>query len=165
MTGWVTTADEWLSLPDFVGKELKLHVNQAPDVVVAGQRMKVFQYYASVEDDLCPFKPIDDFGFFRIGKAVPVACYGEVWTDADTNILRISEHLDLSKQLKDYKGWLEYQAVVNYGWVKDGEVSRWVPSTFLIQGRHKKDKEIYWCRGQFTNYREFSSKARLVAAQ
>lgn len=165
MKGWVATSGEWLSLPDFVGKELKLYVNQAPDVVASGRQMKVFQYYASVEDNECPFEPTDDYPFFRIGKVVPVACYGEVWTDKDTNILRISRRLDLSKQLKAYKGWFEYQTVVNYGWVKDGDVSRWVPSTFLIKGRHKKDKEIYWCRGQFTNYKEFSSKARLVAAQ
>src|SRR5438445_7925956 len=89
--GWVLPADEWSTLPKMVGTEFRLRVHQAADVVVNQQRMKVFQYYASVEDNLCPFEPVEDFGFFIIGKTVAVACYGEVWTDEDENIVRMSE--------------------------------------------------------------------------
>src|SRR6266702_8948557 len=66
--GWVLPADEWATLPKMVGTEFRLRVHQAADVVVNEQRMKVFQYYASVEDNLCPFEPVEDFGFFIISK-------------------------------------------------------------------------------------------------
>jgi hypothetical protein len=47
------------------------------------RRMKVFRYYASVEDNLCPFEPVEDFGFFTRRKSVELGCFGEVWTDED----------------------------------------------------------------------------------
>src|SRR5216683_5017515 len=86
--GSVTSVDEWSQLPKMVGTAFRLKVHQAPDFVVNERRMKVFQYYASVEDKLCPLQPFDDFGFFIVRhKTVAVACYGEVWTDEDTNIM------------------------------------------------------------------------------
>src|SRR5712692_6810057 len=75
--GWVLPANEWSTLPKMVGTEFRLKVRQAADVVVNEQRMKVFQYYASVEDNLCPFAPVEDFGFFTISKTVAVACTGK----------------------------------------------------------------------------------------
>jgi hypothetical protein len=76
LNGWVLPADEWSKLPKMVGTEFRLKVHQAADLVVSEQRMKVFQYYANVEDNLCSFAPVEDFGFFTISKAIPVACYG-----------------------------------------------------------------------------------------
>jgi hypothetical protein len=160
-SGWVTGSDEWSSLPKMVGMEYRLKVHQAPDVVVGERRMKVFQYYSSVEDNLCPFAPVEDFGFFVLSKIVAVACYGEVWTDEDTNIIRISQHLDLSEKLKTYRGWEDYQIVLTYGWLRLAtEPERLVPRTIFTQARHKK--HTYWCRGQFTDYRMFSAQARLI---
>src|SRR5882762_1306767 len=115
---WVLPADEWSKLPKMIGTEFRLKVHQAADVVVNDHRMKVFQYYANVEDNLCPFAPVEDFFFFTISKTVAVACYGEVWTDQDTNIIRMSEHLDLSDKLKAYRGWEECGVVITYGWLK-----------------------------------------------
>src|SRR6266436_5270613 len=89
VNGWVNPADEWSKVPNMVGTEFRLKVHQAADVVVNERRMKVFQYYASAEDNLCPFAPIEDFGFFAINKTVAVACYGEVWTDEDANVIRM----------------------------------------------------------------------------
>jgi hypothetical protein len=76
LNGWVLPADEWSKLPKMVGTEFRLKVHQAADLVVSEQRMKVFQYYANVEGNLCSFAPVEDFGFFTISKAIPVACYG-----------------------------------------------------------------------------------------
>jgi trypsin-like peptidase len=161
--GWVLPADEWSKLPSMVGTEFRLKVQQAADVVVNEQRTKVFQYYASVEDNLCPFEPVEDYGFFTIGKAVAVACYGEVWTDEDTNIVRISEHLDLSDKLKAYRGWEGSQIVLTYGWLKRAdEPPRLVPLTIFTEARDKK--HIYWCQGQFTDYRVFTSRTKIVAS-
>jgi len=159
--GWVLPADEWSTLPKMVGTEFRLRAHQAADVVVNQQRMKVFQYYASVEDNLCPFEPVEDFGFFIIGKTVAVACYGEVWTDEDANIIRMSEHLELSDKLKAYRGWEDSQVVLTYGWLKRANDSpRLVPLTIFTEARYKK--HVYWCRGHFTDYRVFSVQARLI---
>jgi hypothetical protein len=123
--------------------------------------MKVFQYYSSVEDNLCPFQAIDDYAFFTVGRPVAVGCYGEVWTDENTNIIRISEHLDLSDKLKEYKGWNDYQIVVTYGLIKlADEPSRPAPLTIFTQGRN--GKKIFWCRGHFTNYQRFTTEARII---
>jgi hypothetical protein len=161
-TGWVLPADQWSKLPKMVGTEFRLKVRQAADVVVNEQRMKVFQYYASVEDNLCPFAPVEDFGFFTISKTVAVACYGEVWTDEDSNIIRMSEHLELSDKLKAYRGWEGCQNVLTYGWLRRAnEPPRLVPLTIFTEARDKK--HIYWCRGQFTDYQIFTSRVNIVA--
>ena len=162
LNGWVLPADEWATLPKMVGSEFRLRVHQAADVVVNERRIKVFQYYASVEDNLCPFEPIDDYGLFTIKKIVAVACYGEVWTDEDTNIIRMSKHLELSDKLKAYRGWEEGQVVLTYGLIKlVDEPTRLVPLTILAEARDKK--RVYWCRGQFTDYQRFASRVKLMA--
>src|SRR6266705_728252 len=154
LNGWVLPADEWSTLPTMVGTELRLKVHQAADVVVNEQRMKVFQYYASVEDNLCPFTSVEDFGFLTTSKSVAVACYGEVWTDEDTNIIRMSEHLELSDKLKAYRGWEDVHVVLTYGWFRrENEPLLRVPLTIFTEARNKK--HICWCRGHFTNYRIF----------
>jgi hypothetical protein len=136
LNGWVLPADEWSKLPKMVGTEFRLKVHQAADLVVSEQRMKVFQYYASVEDTLCSFAPVEDFGFFTISKAVPVACYGEIWADEDANIIRMSKHLELSDKLKDYRGWDNAQFVLTYGWLKRAnEPPRLVPLTIFTEAR------------------------------
>jgi hypothetical protein len=157
----VRAANEWSKLPKMVGTEWRLKVHQTADVTVNKQRMKVFQYYASVEDNLCPFEPIEDYGFFTRSQTVAVACYGEVWTDEDTNILRISENLELSDKLKAYRGWEEYQIVLTYGWLKLAHEPRLVPLTIFTEGRY--GKHVHWCRGQFTDYQRFDSEVRIVA--
>jgi len=160
--GWVLPADEWTKLPKMVGTEFRLKVHQAADVVVNEKRMKVFQYYASVEDNLCPFAPVEDFGFFTISKTVALACYGEVWTDEDANIIRMSEHLELSDKLKAYRGWEDCQVVVTYGWLRRAnEPLRLVPLTIFTEARYKK--HVHWCRGQFRDYQIFSASVKIIA--
>jgi hypothetical protein len=151
-------AAEWSELPKLLGTEFWLDLHQAADVVVGGQRMKVFQYRASIEDDVCGWKSYLDFGFFARSRRVVAACYGEVWTDEDTNILRISEHFE------ELTGaWRNYQAVLTYGWLKHAdEPARLVPVTFSTQAEYKR--KIYWCRGQFTDYQMFGTRIRITAA-
>jgi Trypsin-like peptidase domain len=160
-SAWVNPADQWSKLPKLVGTDFRLKVHQAPDVVMNERRVKVFQYYATVEDNLCPFEPVESFGFFTISKTIAVACYGEVWTDENMNIVRMSERLDLSEKLRAFRGWEDYHTIVTYGWLKrTDETPLLVPWTIYAEGRDKK--HIYWCRGNFTDYRVFSVRARLV---
>jgi len=147
---------EWSELPQMVGTKPRLKIQQAPDVVVDGRRMKVFQYRADVEDGLCTFRSIFDFDFFVISKDATVACYGEVWTDEETNILRISLHLE------KYGWWKHYQAVVSYGWLRLKDGTPWlVPLTISAQA--ERGKRVYWCRGRFVNYQVFSSRVKMAA--
>ncbi|SRR6266851_1202644 len=147
---------EWSELPQMVGTELRLKIRQAADVVVNERRMKVFQYRADPEDGVCRWKSNFDFGFFAVNKIVTVACYGEVWTDEDTNILRMSEHYELPGKWKDYQG------VVTYGWLqRTNETPRLIPLTISTQAEY--NKKVYWCRGRFTNYQVFSSRVKITA--
>jgi hypothetical protein len=158
--GWVVPADEWSKLPKMVGRDLQLKVQQAPDIVVNHRRMKVFQYYASVEDNLCPFEAVEDYAFFTVSKTVAVACYGEVWTDDDMNIIRISERLDLSEKLRAFQGWEDVHVVLTYGWLRrTDEPPRLIPLTIYTESRD--NRHIYWCRGHFTDYSVFSVRMKL----
>jgi hypothetical protein len=146
---------EWSELPAMVGTELRLRIHQAADVVVNDRRMKVFQYWANIEDGVCKFESISDFVFYEVSKVDIVDCYGEVWTDEDTNILRMSKHYELPGK------WKHYQGVVTYGWLQQkDEAPRLIPLTIYTQVEHKQP---YWCRGQFTDYRRFGSEVKIIA--
>ncbi len=153
----VVPGGEWSELPQMVGAELHLKIHQAPDTVVSGRQIKVFQYVADVEDGVCTLKLVRDYGLFDRSKIVTIPCYGEVWTDEDTNILRISQHLQLPGQ------WQDYQSVVTYGWLRLADhTPRLVPLTISTQAEFKN--KIYWCRSLFTNYRMFSSQTKMMSA-
>jgi hypothetical protein len=159
---WTQPANEWSQLPKMVGTDYNLKVRQVPDAIVSGRRIKVFQYYSSLEDNYCAFLPFEDYIFFIVGKVVQVPCYGEVWTDEDTNIIRISESFDLSDKRKEYKGWEENHIVITYGWLdRPNEPPRLIPRTIFTLARHKKDKEVHWCQGQFIDYKVFTVHARI----
>lgn len=147
---------EWSELPQWVGTKLNLKIQQMPDAVVNGMQTKVFQYQASREDGLCKWDIGVDYGFFARSKILDAAVYGEVWTDKDLNVLRISEHCEIPETFK----WKNYWAVVTYGWLKQpNEPPRQIPVTIYAQTEH--NKRTYWCRGQFTDYRMFSSRVRV----
>jgi hypothetical protein len=148
---------EWSELPQMVGTALRLKIHQADDTVINERRIKVFQYRAESEDHVCNWKSVSDFVFFTVNKIVTVPCYGEVWTDEDINILRMSEHLELSGK------WRDCQAVVTYGWLRrPDEVPRLIPITISTQAKY--NRRVHWCRGVFTNYRVFTSRAKIIAS-
>lgn len=145
---------DWSELPQMVGNELHLRILQADDATVEGEQIKVFQYQADVEDRVCTFFHDTDFGLFAIQKLETASCYGEVWTDRDLNILRISAHYELTGK------WKDYLAVMTYGWLKRADESpRLVPLTISTQA--KSGRNVYWCRGRFVNYQVFSASARI----
>jgi len=154
LSHWILPGNDWSELPMMVGTEFQLRVHQAEDVVVNKRRMKIFQYRGSVEDGACGFERLSNYGFFVHKQKRIVSCYGEVWTDENTNILRISQTLELPRH------WGNYQVVVTYGWLdRVNEPPRLIPLTFFSEWNDKK--AVDWCRGQFTDYQEFSAKATL----
>ncbi len=153
----VVPGGQWSELPQMVGTDLHLKIHQAADTVVNGRQIKVFQYAADAEDGVCIFKSVRDYGFFETSKIVTIPCHGEVWTDEDMNILRISQHLELAGN------WQDYQSVVNYGWIRLADnAPRLVPLTISTQAEFKN--KAYWCRGLFTNYHMFSIQTKIMSA-
>ena len=152
----MATGGEWSELPEMVGTELKLKIHQAPDTVVNERRIRVFQYRADPEDGICKWNTILDFIVFAKSHVDTVGCYGEVWTDEETNILRMSEHLELTGR------WKEFQSVVIYGWLRrTNEAPKLIPQTISSQAEY--NKKIYWCRGRFMQYQVFSSRVKMAA--
>jgi len=151
----MSTGGEWSEIPALVGTQLKLKIHEADGMIVNGSPVKVFQYRADAKDGVCRFKSILDFGFFATSKIATVACYGEVWTDQDMNIRRMSEHFDLPGK------WKNYEAVVTYDWVRwPSQAPRLVPFTISAQTEYKG--KVYWCRGRFMNYRLFVNEVKFA---
>lgn len=151
----VVPGGEWSELPQMVGNSRQVEIRQAPDAMVNGIRVKVFRYRAQSEDGVCVFKSVQEYLFYSYGRIVDAPCYGEVWTDQNFNILRVSEHLELTGR------WRDYQSVVTYGWLRRaGDPDRLIPTTIFTQIGNGKN--VHWCRGLFTNYRIFDSQARIV---
>jgi hypothetical protein len=153
LNGSIVSAAEWSDLPRMVGAELNLKIHQAPDAVVGGRAIHVFQYAANIEDRVCSFRYVMSFGFFQRSTTKFYDCHGEVWLDELGIILRISEALDLLGP------WYRWWGVMTYGWLEKDGTRYLVPVTIATQAEHTK---TYWCRGLFTDYQMFGVKTRLV---
>ncbi len=153
LNGSIVSGPEWSELPRMVGTELNLKIHQAPDAVVGGRTVHVFQYAANVEDKVCSFRSVINYGFFQRSKTKFCDCHGEVWMDELGIILRISEALDLSGP------WYRWWGVMTYGWLEKDGALYLVPVTIATQAEHNK---TYWCRGLFTDYQMFGTKVRLL---
>jgi hypothetical protein len=149
----IVSGAEWSELPRMVGTELNLKIHQAPDALVGGRTVHVFQYAANIEDRVCAFRSVLNYGFFQWNTEKFYDCHGEVWMSESGIILRISEALDLSGP------WHRWWGVMTYGWLEKDATQYLVPVTITTQAEWKK---TYWCRGLFTDYEMFGVKARLV---
>jgi len=155
--GVIVPGDDWSELPKMVGTRLRLKIREAPDVVLNERRIKVFQFSADIEDGVCVFSVITDFVIFKDNKKYTVNCHGEVWTDENTNLLRISEYFELPWKSSAYR------SVSTYGWLERTDEPRLIPLT--ISAWLEEGRKTHWCRGQFMNYRVFSAQARIIADQ
>jgi hypothetical protein len=149
----IVSGPEWSGLPQMVGTELNLKIHQAPNAVVGGRTVQVFQYAAHVEDRVCSLRSVMVYGFFQRSTTKFYDCHGEVWMDESGIILRISEALDLSGP------WYRWWGVMTYGWLEKDGKQYLVPVTITMQADHNK---TYWCRGLFTGYEMFGVKTRLL---
>ena len=110
---------EWRELPRMVGGEPKLRFEEVGMRAVEGHRFRIFRYQAAAEDGVC-------FIRYRQGNVLSahddhfqVACRGEVWTDSELNIVRITQELEIPKgktamrvlQLSMLYGWFDRELV------------------------------------------------------
>lgn len=146
----------WSYVPHIVAKEYDVRIRRAPDIVWKGQALRIFQYHGAKEDNVCEFDDQLDLIFMVHHHLESYNCSGEVWTDQAENIRRISENYYMPNSQT------EMRMIVTYGWADIGSKRLIVPVTIsmeTVNGTH-----IHWCRGQFTDYRQFRSSVRLVVA-
>lgn len=151
--GSIVPGGEWWYLPRMVGTEWDLKIHRAPDAIVGGRTVHVFQYAGSGEDIVCGMRYVMNFGLFQLTKTKWYDCHGEVWTDESGTILRISEAYNLSGQFNRWRG------VMTYGWLEKDARQYPVPVTLATEAEGGK---TYWCRGLFTDYQMFGVKTRLL---
>jgi hypothetical protein len=154
----VTPGAEWSELLTLVGTNRNLKVRRADDAIVNGRRTRIFQYRGEVEDQVCGLRTVLDFGFISFTRKRTYACYGEVWTDEDMNILRMSENIVVNGR------WHDPRIVLTYGWLSEAGACpiepHLVPLTLALEIMDKSTP--YWCRGQFTDYHMFLVRSRIV---
>jgi hypothetical protein len=152
----LTSGSEWSELPKKIALNTGVKIVQAPDASVGSQRVKVFEYHATAEDEFFEWDRVFDVDFihsFRIKFYFEAD--GEVWTDLDGNILGISAN---AHGLPD--GWGDYRCVVTYDFfTMPGGEQRLKPATFAAQAKDKG--KLVWNEGTFTNYKAFMSDVKI----
>ena len=144
----------WSYTPKIVAKELDLRIRRAPDIIWKGQTLRVFQYHGAMEDRVCGFDYETDFIIMIHHHIEFYDCSGEAWTDQDENIVRISEDYYMADSQT------KVRMIVTFGWTDIVGERFLVPATLSLET--KGASGIHWCRGQFTDYQQYRSTARLV---
>jgi len=154
----IDPSDAWSLAPKVVAREYNLKIRRMPDVDWKGQKLRVFQFFGAKEDNVCEFDDQADYGFFVTHHIGVYDCYGEVWTDQDENIMRVSEAFQISSL-----PWSQdYRQEVTFTWIDINDVRSLVPATISSQLEEKS--RVYWCRGLFTHYQQFQSEARFASS-
>jgi hypothetical protein len=79
--GSLTPDTEWSGLPQSIGTDLNLSIHQAPDTVLPGRSILVFQCSGSIEDKVCAMRANSNVGIFLHRRITFYGCHGEVWVD------------------------------------------------------------------------------------
>ncbi len=151
----IEPGDAWSYMPRLVAKQYDLWIRRAPDIEWKGQPLRIFQYHGAKEDKVCTFDDEIDLVFMVHHHIESYDCSGEVWTDQEENIMRVSENYYMADSRTNMR------LIVTFGWTDiDGE-RLLVPITVSMET--KDGSHIHWCRGQFTNYQQFRATVRLLA--
>jgi len=156
VNGAVEPGDAWSYAPKLVAKQYDLRIRRDPDIAWKGKSLRVFQYVGRKEEKVCVFDDELNFGIFVHHDVEAYDCWGEVWTDQDENLIRISENYHLANSRS------ELRIIVTFGWTDIAGEKLRVPMTLWMQVVYKSHAD--WCRGQFTNYQQARSTVRLLAA-
>ncbi len=149
----VAVGGEWSELPTMVGRNLKLKIQQVDDRNLAGWgKVKVFRYEAPMEDEVARLIFCVDYILFHTETNIAVATRGEVWTNENLEILRITQELLVPQSTH----WQRLRSSILYGWLESptGE-RRLVPTNTLLEGEHTDDRQTYWTIGTFSDYHQF----------
>lgn len=155
----ISPGNMWSSFPLFIGTEVGVKIHEAVGTELDGRKIRVFQYLGSTEDNPCVTKDVIDLYIPGHSALVTVwkhtyAAYGEVWTDDDLNIIRMS--LNCEKH-----GEQKWQFVADYDWLTRPGIEPQLVPISLVASLPNPEKGL-WCRSQFVDYHEFASQARLI---
>lgn len=146
---------EWSELPKMVSTDLKLRMQQVSDITLLEGTFKVFRYQAAQEDENGTFLSCADDSHAKPQLFV-VAVRGEVWTDKEFNILRMTQDLIVPEETR----WQHVRTSVLYGWLDSSSSERkLVPIYSLIIGENFG--QVYMSMGSFTAYHQFEATVRL----
>ena len=139
----VVPGGEWRHLPQIVADGARVQEIGIKDV--GGERVRVFHYQASVEDQVCWARFRTTHVFWSQDRQFPVACRGEIWTDGGLNVLRISQELEVREHNVPMQ---LLQLAVLYGWLGPDLV----PVDMVVEGTIAG----HACRAaaHFSNYRQ-----------
>jgi hypothetical protein len=104
---------EWQELPRLIGTEAKLRLEEVGAREIGGKRVRVFRYQGRVEDGICRVRFRREQGLWSREREFAVGCHGEVWTNSDLSILRITRELEIADRVP----MRLVQMAVLYGWV------------------------------------------------
>ncbi|HEV2315464.1 MAG TPA: serine protease [Candidatus Acidoferrales bacterium] len=144
----------WSYMAKLVAKEYDLRIRRAPDIVWKGQTLRVFQYHGAKEDKVCTFDDQIDFFLMVHHHLESYNCSGEAWTDQSENIMRVSENYYMEGARTNVR------MIVTFGWTDIDGNRLLVPITISMET--EDGSHINWCRGQFTDYRQFRATVRLL---
>ncbi len=146
---------DWSEFPNMLRNKLKLRIQQVDDLYLEGWgRAKVFRYEASAEDKVEQIKYCTNYGLgFHTEKIISVPVRGEVWTDDDMNILRVTQELLAPPSM----GWVNLHDTVLYGWLESPNGDRrLVPTNIISRGELTDDHKEYSTLCRITDYHRFS---------
>jgi hypothetical protein len=150
----ISPGDIWSALPLFIGTHVGVKIHEADGTEFEGQRVRVFQYLGSDEDNPCVVADVFDLPFIPIEIRHTYTAYGEVWTDESLNFLRMSLHCEKRERH-------EWEDVMTFGWFNRPELEpRLVP--VMVVSRSPNRKKGLWCRSQFVDYHEFFARGRIL---
>jgi hypothetical protein len=155
LDGSIVSGGEWSWLPEMLGADMHVKIHQAPDALLGGRTIHVFQYAASAEDRVCLFRSVVSYGPVTHGASRFYDCHGEAWVDKEGVILRISQAIELTGP------WYRWWGVMTYGCLEKDGRRFFIPVTIATQAEHKN---IYWCRSLFTDYGMFDVKTRMLVS-
>lgn len=152
----IVPGSEWRDLPQMVGSNLRLPLRYLGERTENRQTVKVFEYTATQEDRVCWIR-VKRGWLMRVWKGA-VPCRGEVWTDSDFNILRITQEMTLPRE-----STLERtKIIVLYGWLRHESLTeRLVPVAIQLraEGAHGWALES---SATFSAYRVFHASAMVL---
>jgi hypothetical protein len=112
--------------------------------VVEGHGLRVFRYQAAAEDGVCFIRYRQRNVLSSHDYRFQVGCRGEVWTDLDLNIVRVTQELEIPRGKTAMR---LLQLSVLYGWFD----RKLVPVDLLV--RATIAGQLCTAQAHFSNYR------------
>src|SRR3954469_20034550 len=151
----IVPGSEWRDLPQTVGSNRHLPLHYLGERIENGLRLKVFYFEAAAEDKICAAR-VKKFWKDWIGT---VPCHGEVWTDSELNIFRISEQMEMPPQ----SGVQSCSITILYGWLRHERLAATLVPASLHMISTMRDRGVLESSAMFSGYYQFHATTKIVA--